>query len=104
MATTRTTKKATKATRTKAKKAPAPKAKATDRPRDPRLPAVGSTIEKTFKGRNLILLVTPDGFELNGKSFSSLSAAARSATNYMVSGFVFFGLADSKPAKETEDK
>jgi hypothetical protein len=91
-----------KATPAKAKVAPKRTVKHADR--DPRLPAIGTTITRHYKDRDLKIRVLADGFELDGKHFSSLSAVARSITKYMVSGFVFFGLADRNVAKTAAEK
>jgi hypothetical protein len=60
--------------------------------RDPRLPAIGTTITRHFKDRDLKIRVLADGFELDGKHFSSLSALAKHVVGYGVSGFAFVGL------------
>ncbi len=56
-------------------------------------PAVGTVIEKTFKGKVLKVTVTEDGFRYGGKVWRSLTAIAREVTGYKaVSGPAFFGL------------
>ena len=97
--TSRATKasKTTKATRTKAKKDPAQKAKATDRPRAPRLPEVGTKLTRTFKGKEIEVQVTAEGFKFEGQTFKSISACARHITGYGISGPVFFNLGEPKP-------
>ena len=61
--------------------------------RDPRLPPVGSTITRTFKGRMLEVLVTETGFEFEGEIFSSISALAKHITGHTaVNGWVWFRL------------
>jgi len=106
MATKRTTKKtstaATKktATRKPAKKtAPvkaAPRRTPKAKERDPRLPAVGSKLTRTFKGKSIMVDVTADGFRYEGKTFTSISAVARHIVGYMISGPVFFKLTEPK--------
>jgi hypothetical protein len=106
--------KAGKATKTsKAAKSPAKKitkkapAKATAAPkrthkptdRDPRLPAVGQTLEREFKGKTIKVKVTADGFEYEGEKFTSISACARHIVGYMISGPVFFKLVEPKAAE-----
>ena len=88
-----TKKKTTKKGRTTKKTArkPAPKRPSAN-PRDPRLPAVGQTLTREFKGRTIEVKVTDDGFEFEGESFRSISAVARHITGYMISGPVFFRL------------
>ena len=71
---------------------PAPRPPA-PRERDPRLPAVGSTITKDWKGKKVKVLCVADGFETGGKSYGSLSSAAKAVSGYpSVNGFLFFGL------------
>ncbi|MBU1674979.1 DUF2924 domain-containing protein [bacterium] len=81
-----------KATAKKAKAPSAPKAA----PRDPRLPAVGSTLTRTYKGRDFKVKVLADGFEFEGETFRSLSGLARHIVGYQISGPVFFKLAEPK--------
>jgi flagellar capping protein FliD len=105
MATTRTTKKAAKAsktTRSKTSKAPTKKAKRTDRPRDQRLPEVGAKLTRTFKGKEIVVEVVEGGFKFEGQTFKSISACARHITGYMISGPVFFRLAEAKPVPEAK--
>lgn len=74
--------------------ADAPKTART-RARDPRLPAVGTTIVRPFKGREIRVEVLDDGFRMDGKHYRSLTAAALQATGYpAVSGPAFFGLTE----------
>lgn len=104
MSTKKTTSKAakasktTKTTRTKAKRAPAPKATGKDRPRDPRLPAVGTVLTRQFKGKEIVVEVVEGGFQFEDQTFRSISAVARHITGYMISGPVFFKLVEPKPA------
>jgi hypothetical protein len=79
-----------RATPAKAKAAPKRIVKQVDR--DPRLPAVGTTITRHYKDRDLKIRVLADGFELDGKHFASLSALAKHVVGYGVSGFAFVGL------------
>ena len=60
---------------------------------DPRLPAPGSAIERSYKGRKIAVKVREDGFEYAGKLYKSLSAIAREVTGTKWNGFLFFGLA-----------
>ncbi len=64
--------------------------------RDLRLPAPGTVIVKTYKGRELRLVVHDDHFELDGQSFRSLSEAARHVTGSRWDGWLYWGL---KPRK-----
>ena len=101
----RKTAKKTKATRKAAPKRsrkktePAPKAKkpATEsHKRQPIYLTPGTTLPRTFKGEDLKVQVTEDGFEFKGKTFKSISAVARHITGYQISGPVFFGLVETK--------
>ena len=97
-AASKKSRKTAKPTRSKSRKATPAKAKATPQriikqtDRDPRLPAIGTTITRHFKDRDLKIRVLADGFELDGKHFSSLSALAKHVVGYGVSGFAFVGL------------
>jgi hypothetical protein len=64
--------------------------------RDPRLPAIGSVMKRQFKGKEISVKVTADGFEYDGQTFKSISACARHITGYMISGPVFFRLVEPK--------
>lgn len=65
---------------------------------DPRLPPVGGKITKTYKGRELTVVVREDGFEFDGYIYNSLTALAEDivkrpkSSKGRVSGFSFFGL------------
>lgn len=103
-----TKKAATKKTTSKSKKATAPRkppaakraapAEATARSRDPNTPAIGTTLKRSFKGKDIMVKVVADGFVYEGQTFASISAVARHITGYMVSGPVFFKLVEPKRA------
>jgi hypothetical protein len=59
---------------------------------DDRLPAPGTAIVRTYKGRTLRVRVTPEGFEYDGERYRTLSAVAKKVTGTHVNGFRFFGL------------
>jgi hypothetical protein len=80
----------------------APKRVAKHVDRDPRLPAVGQTLEREFKGKTIKVKVLADGFEYEGEKFASISACARHIVGYMISGPVFFRLVEPKPAAKKE--
>ncbi|MBI4564445.1 MAG: DUF2924 domain-containing protein [Planctomycetes bacterium] len=68
--------------------------------RDPRLPAIGSIISKNYKDREIKVLVTEDGFEMDGERFRSLSAIAKKLMGgTSVNGFLFFGLLKQEKGK-----
>lgn len=83
----------------KARKAPKPAARtaavptATDR--DPRLPAPGATLSRTYKGKEYRVTVLDAGFRFDGKDWRSLTAIARAVTGYpAISGPAWFGIAE----------
>ena len=84
----------------------AAKATPTKRPagqRDPRLPKIGTTIERVYKGKKLLVTVTEDGFTFSGKPYRSLSALAMAITGAKaMNGFLFFRL--GKYAKKGEGR
>jgi hypothetical protein len=64
--------------------------------RDPRLPSPGTVITRTYRGRELRLLVLEDGFELDGVHYRSLSEAARAVTGSKWNGRLFWKLTQRK--------
>ena len=98
---TRAAKKSTtrKARRAKPAAKPAPKLKRSQSTRDPRLPAVGTVMTRTFKGEELSITVLDDGFEYEGEYYRSLSGLARHIVGYQISGPVFFRLTEAQTAK-----
>lgn len=62
------------------------------RPRDNRLPAPGSIITKTYRGKTIEVKVLGNGFEYEGKVFKSISRVAMTIVKRQISGYVFFGL------------
>jgi hypothetical protein len=60
--------------------------------RDPRLPAVGTTLERPYHGQTISVMVLADGFQYDGKIYESLSSIASSVTGTRWNGFTFFGL------------
>lgn len=78
---------------TKAAAAPAPKV-AKPRERDPRLPAAGTVLTRSYKGKELRVTVLDDGFRFDGAEYRSLSAVAQKATGYAaINGVAWWGLA-----------
>ena len=61
-------------------------------PRDIRLPAQGSIIVKTYRGKTIEVKVLENGFEYEGKVFKSISRVAMTIVKRQISGYVFFGL------------
>ena len=60
--------------------------------RDPRLPAIGMTLERQYRGQTISVKLLPNGFEYDGKVYESLSSIASSVTGTRWNGFSFFGL------------
>jgi hypothetical protein len=60
--------------------------------RDPRLPSIGTTLERQYQGRTIAVKILADGFEHEGKTYESLSSIASSVTGTRWNGFSFFGL------------
>lgn len=84
-------------------------ARATRMLADPRLPAVGQVILKTYKGRELRVIRLADRFEFEGRDYPSLSKIAREVIGgAQVNGFAFFGLNPkpeaAAPAKDEPSK
>ena len=87
--------------RTATPKAPPPEAPRPAKPRDPRLPAAGTVIEKTYKGKTLKVEVLEVGFRFERKECRSLTAIAMAVTGAKsINGPLFFGIA-KRPSKST---
>jgi hypothetical protein len=59
---------------------------------DLRLPMPGTMLTRVFKGCEYRVAVLPDGFELDGSKFKSLTAVAYAITGSHWNGYHFFGL------------
>ncbi len=66
---------------------------------DPRLPAVGQTITKEWRGKKLEVTVRADGLEFDGKTYRSLSAIASGLLGCPANGFLFFQLTKGQTAR-----
>ncbi len=64
--------------------------------RDPRLPSPGSVLTRQYHGSEIRVLTLDDGFEWDGRHFSSLSAVARAITGAKWNGRLFFNLTTRK--------
>lgn len=60
--------------------------------RDPRLPRPGTVLVRPYRGRDLRVVVLEDGFEWDGRRFSSLSETAKAITGQHWNGRLFFGM------------
>lgn len=67
-----------------------PRTSASPRPRDPRLPAVGTVITRTHAGTEHKVTIVADGFEYQGELYRSLSKIARVITGTPWNGYLFF--------------
>lgn len=59
---------------------------------DARLPMPGSLVVRKYKERTLVVKVLDDGFEYEGKRYTSLSTIASEITGTRWNGFAFFQL------------
>jgi hypothetical protein len=64
-------------------------------PRDSRLPPVGGELKRLYNGKEHVVRVLEDGFEYEGRTFSSLSAIARTISGTRWNGFLFFNLGET---------
>lgn len=64
--------------------------------RDPRLPAIGTTIQREYQGANHEVQVLDKGFLHQATFHRSLSSVARAITGTAWNGFLFFGLVSRK--------
>jgi len=59
---------------------------------DRRLPVIGTVLSRSYGHQTVVVKVLKDGFEYQGRCYSSLSAIARQATGTRWNGLLFFGL------------
>jgi hypothetical protein len=57
---------------------------------------VGQSIQRNYKGQNIVVLVRDDGFEWQGTRYKSLTAVAKAATGKHWNGFHFFRIDGGK--------
>lgn len=69
------------------------------KPRDPRLPPVGTIIRRARKGEVHEITVLDDGFECEGRHYTSLSTIAREVTGTSWNGCLGAGLTKRKKRK-----
>lgn len=68
-------------------------------PRDPRLPAIGTTLQREYQGTHHEVQVLDQGFLHQATFHRSLSSVARAITGTAWNGFLFFGLISRKAQK-----
>src|SRR5262249_21163894 len=59
---------------------------------DSRVPAPGTVLTRSYKGRILRVQVLPHGFLYTGKTYPPLSAVAKAVTGSHCNGYLFFRL------------
>ncbi len=52
--------------------------------------SVGQSLQRVYKGQNIVVLVRGDGFEWQGEKYKSLTAVAKAVTGKHWNGFNFF--------------
>lgn len=60
--------------------------------RDGRLPVPGTIINKTYKGKDILVKVLDIGFEYDGKVYKTLTKIAKEITGSHWNGYLFFSL------------
>jgi hypothetical protein len=86
--------------RRRTKGAAAPKQAEAEGNRDPRLPAPGTALQRTYDGKTHEVLVLEKGFEFRGERYRSLSKVAREITGTPWNGLVWFGLGPKGSKRE----
>jgi hypothetical protein len=69
------------------------------RPRDPRIPPIGTILRRDHGGEEIAVKVMRTGFKFRGRLYRSLSAIARKVTGARWNGLLWFGLADRSRTK-----
>lgn len=70
---------------------------------DDRLPMVGQTLTRVFKGKRYEVKVLPKGFEYDGEIYKSLTAVAYAITGTHWNGYHFFSNALRQPKPQEVD-
>jgi hypothetical protein len=68
--------------------------------RDPRMPKVGTVLEREHNGKVHKVKVLESGFEYHGQKYRSLSGLAKEITGAIWNGWVWFGLVKRPEAKK----
>jgi len=72
------------------------------RPRDPRVPPAGTTLERVYKGKTLFVEVLDRGFRLAGVDYHSATALASAVTGAKaINGMLWLGLS-KRPVAATK--
>jgi hypothetical protein len=58
--------------------------------------SVGQSLQRVYKGQNIVVLVRNDGFEWQGQNYKSLTAVAKAVTGKHWNGFNFFRVEGGK--------
>jgi hypothetical protein len=66
--------------------------------RDPRLPANGTVLRRSYQGKTIMVTILDTGFLYSAQTYKSLSAIAHRATGTRWNGFLFFGLVKNDAA------
>jgi hypothetical protein len=64
--------------------------------RDPRLPAAGTDLKRTYRGTEILVRVEEDGFTYQKRRYNSLSAIAYEVTGTRWNGYLFFRLQEGQ--------
>ena len=64
-------------------------------------PIIGTRLIREWQGVEHVVTVTAQGFEWQGRPYKSISAVARAITGTRWSGWVFFGLKNTRKSGET---
>ncbi len=70
-----------------------------ERPTKPGNPPIGTTLARTWRGKELHVAVIEGGFAYEGVVYRSLSAVATAVTGAHWNGRLFFGLAERKATR-----
>lgn len=82
----------TSVSNTEVQNLPNPQDVQSNKPKDSRIPPIGSIITKTYHGQILEVKVLENGFEYQGKTYKSISRVAMEIVKRSISGYVFFRL------------
>ena len=72
--------------------------------RDPRIPPIGTVLEREIDGKVVRAKVLDDGFLHKGKTYRSLSAIAKEATGTIWNGLLFFRLIKRPKTAELQSR